>query len=412
MEGSKFSYSPRHHGITSSIFITFLVICLIMPIAGCKTATESSPMMKQLKVRNVTSQELRIRVNELSSHFAHIVEASADEIMSRTTDPAIQRAALVWKIYAISECQSAATSADPLMAFIDMWTFILQMTDYFETGGEKDTFGELQPIAVNTSRSLEAQIIKVFKEKALPEVFDKTKSFVDDWVKEHPIKSQFYTHDSTLPLLADIYRTGKKGTMATMGSVDQGIRDISERISFLSDNLPRQARWQAEYLMATTVSGQKLEETLNNVNALVKSVDRVARVIEQGPELIDKERTAVFAGIQEERNAVLKSISEQRTETIQELNKEILEVIKAIHEERVATVKELRIERIETLKEIAALSAITVEDVSKRMEGLVMSLFWRVSFCLAGLVVVGMACGAGVMWMKARNDRSPPPTAT
>jgi DNA anti-recombination protein RmuC len=188
--------------------------------------------------------------------------------------------------------------------------------------------------------------------------------------------------------------------MATMGSIDQGIRDISDRLSYLSDNLPRQARWQAEYLMENTVSGQKLEETLNNVNTLVKSVDRMARVVEQSPELIEKERTAVFAEIREERKAVLKSINEQRIETIQEVNKEITEVIKAIHEERIATVKDLRNERIETL-----------EFISKRMEGLVESLFWRVSLCLAGLVAVGLACGAGLLWMKARSNRTPP-TAT
>ncbi len=353
--------------------------------------------MKQLAVRNVTSQELQIRVSEFSTHFAHAVEASADEIMSRTTDPAIRHRALVWKIYGISACQSAATSSDPLIAFIDMWTFIVQMADYFETGGGKDAFGELQPIAVNTSRSLEAQIMNMVKEKVLPEGFDKTQSFVDDWVREHPIKTRFYTRDSTQPLLTDIYRASKKGTMATMGSIDQGIRDISDRLSYLSDNLPRQARWQAEYLMENTVSGQKLDETLNNVNTLVKSVDRMARVVEQSPELIEKERTAVFAEIREERKAVLKSINEQRIETIQEVNKEIIEVIKALHEERVATVKDLRNERIETL-----------EFISKRVEGMVESLFWRVSLCLAGLVAVGLACGAGLLWMKARSNRSSP----
>jgi hypothetical protein len=397
MEGKMFSDFPRHHGIPGSIVVSFLAICLVMAIVGCRTSTERSSMMKQLKVSDVTSQGLQIRVSEFSSHFADVVEASADEIMSRTTDSAIRHRALVWKIYGISACQSAATSSDPLMAFIDTWTFIVQMADYFETGGGKDAFGELQPIAVNTARSLEAQVMKMIKEKALPEGFDKTQSFVDDWVREHPIKTRFYTRDSTQPLLTDIYRAGKKkGAMATMGSIDQGIRDISDRLSYLSDNLPRQARWQAEYLMENTVSGQKLEETLNNVNTLVKSVDRMARVVEQSPELIEKERTAVFAEIREERKAVLKSINEQRIETIQEVNKEIIEVIKAIHEERVATVNDLRNERIETL-----------EFISKRVEGMVESLFWRVSLCLAGLVVVGIACGAGLIWMKARSNRSP-----
>ena len=408
MEGNRFSNSPRHCVIPGSIAFSFLVICLVMTIVGCKSTAEKSNMMKQLKVKSVTSQELQIRINEFSTHFAHEVEASADKIMSRTTDPAIRRQALIWKIYAIPACKAAATSGDPLMAFIDTWTFVLQMTDYFETGGGKEAFGELQPIAITTSRSLELQILNMIKQRVLPEGFGKTGDFVADWVLEHPIKTQFFTRDSTLPLLTDVYRASPKGTFATVGSIDQGIGNIADRIAFLSDTLPREVRWQAEYLMETTLSGEKLEEMLNNVNTLIKSVDRMARVIEQSPELIERERKTVFAEIQKERNAVLESINEQRIETIQELDKEIVEVIKVIHEERIATVKDLRSERIETLKEITALSANTVEDVSTRMEEQVESLFWRVFICLAGLVVVGLAFGAGMIWMKARSNRSSP----
>jgi hypothetical protein len=389
MEGKRFSDSPRHHGIPGSIVFSFLAICLIMVIAGCKTTTVKSTIMKQHNIKHFTSQEIQIRVSEFSSHFAHTVEASADEIRSQTTDSTIRSRALVWKIYAISECQSAATSADPLMAIIDMWTFVLQMADYFETGEGKNIFGELQPIAVNTARSLEEQMVNMVKEKALPEGIALMQDFVNDWAEKHPIKTRFYTRDSTLPLLTDIYRVSQRGAMDTMGDIDQGIRDVSDRIWFLADNLPRQIRWQAEYLMETTVSGQKMEETLNNVNTLVKSIDRMARVVEQSPELIERERTAVFAEIREERKEVLESIDKQRTETIQVLNEEILLAIKALHEERIAT----------------------VEDVSKRMEGKVESLFWRTFLCLAGLVGAGIACGAVMIWIKARSNRTPP-TAT
>ncbi len=408
MEGNRFSNSPRHCVIPGSIAISFLAICLIMAVVGCESTAGKSTMMKQLNVKDVTSQELQVRINEFATHFAHVVEASADEIMGRTTDSAIRRQALIWKIYAIPACKAAATSGDPLMAFIDTWTFVLQMTDYFETGGGKEAFGELQPIAITTSRSLELQILNMIKQRVLPEGFGKAGDFVDNWVREHPIKTQFFTRDSTLPLLTDIYRASPKGTFATVGSIDQGIENIADRIAFLSDTLPREVRWQAEYLMETALSGQKLEETLNNVNTLVKSVDRMSRVVEQSPDLIERERTAVLAEIQKERKAVLESISEQRIETIREVNKEIIEVIKALQEVRLATVKDLRNERIETLKEIAALSVDTVEDVSTRMERQVESLFWRVSFCLAGLVVVGLACGAGLLWMKAKSNRSSP----
>ena len=174
-----------------------------------------------------------------------------------------------------------------------------------------------------------------------------------------------------------------------MGSLDQGIRNVADRIAFLSDSLPREIRWQAELLMENTVSGQKLDETLNNVNTLVKSVDRMARVVEQSPELIERERTAVFAEIREERKEVLESIDKQRIETLHELDKDIIQAIKAIHEERIAT----------------------VEDVSKRVERKVESLFWRAFLCLAGLIGAGLACGAVMIWIKARSNRTPP-TAT
>jgi len=384
MESKRFSDSPRHHGIAGSIVFSFLVICLVMAIVGCKSTAEKSTMMKQLKIKNVTSQELQVRINEFAIHFAHAVEASADEIMSRTTDTSIRRQALIWKIYAIPACKAAATASDPLMAFIDTWTFVLQMSDYFETGVGKEAFGELQPIAITISRSLELQVLNAIQQRILPEGFGKAGDFVDDWVREHPIRTQFFTRDSTLPLLTDVYRASPKGTFATVGSLDQGIRNVADRIAFLADSLPREIRWQAELLVENTVSGEKLEETLNNVNTLVKSVDRMARVVEQSPELIERERTAIFAEIREERKEVLKSIDKQRTETIQVLDKEILQAIKALHEERIAT----------------------VEDVSKRMEGKVESLFWRAFLCLAGLVVVGIACGAVMIWIKARSNRN------
>ncbi|MCP4258465.1 MAG: hypothetical protein GY774_13340 [Planctomycetes bacterium] len=389
MEGNRYSDSPRHHGIPGSIVFSFLAICLIMAIVGCKSTADKSTMMKQLKVKKFTSHELQVRINEFVTHFAHLVEASSDQIMSRTTDTSIRRQALIWKIYAIPACKAAATSSDPLMAFIDTWAFVLQMNDYFESGGGKEAFGEFQPIAITTSRSLELQLLKGIKQRALPEGFEQAVNFVDNWVLEHPIKTQFFTRDSTMPLLIDIYRANPKGAFASVGSIDQGIRSVADRIAFLSDSLSREIRWQAEYLMETTVSGQKMEETLNNVNTLVKSVDRMARVVEQSPEIIERERTAVFAEIREERKEVLESIDKQRSETIQVLDEEILQVLKVLHEERIAT----------------------VEDVSKRLEEKVESLFWRTFLCLAGLAGVGLACGAGLIWIKARSNRTPP-TAT
>ena len=68
------------------------------------------------------------------------------------------------------------------------------------------------------------------------------------------------------------------------------------------------------------------------------------------------------------------------------MDKDIIQAMTAIHEERIAT----------------------VEDVSKRLEEKVESLFWRAFLCLTGLAGVSLACGAVIIWIKARSNRTPP----
>ena len=398
----------RHHVLFSLPKLLFLGMCIVALMVGCKSTPKKSPMMKQLKVKDITSQELQIRVYEFASHFSHVVEASADEIRNQTSDSTIRRQALIWKIYAVPECQAAATAADPFMAFIDTWTFTEQMADYFETGKGKDIFGELQPIAIDTSRSLETQIVNMMKDRALLERFEKAQIFVNDWVREHPIKTHFYTRDSTLPLLTEIFKAGPKGTFATVGGLDQNIQDISDRIAYLTDAMPRQARWQAEYFLENTVSGEQLEETLNSVSTMVDSVDRLTRFVERSEEIIDRERVATFVAIQAEREAVMKSVGEQRIATLQELRKDLATIIEALQQERIALVGELKNERIETMEVVEAITARTVEDVSERIDGLVEALFWRASLMLAGLVGVGLILGAIMMRLMARRGLSTP----
>ena len=391
--------------MSRSVFIN----CFIIIIAGCSTLYKASPMMDQLKIDDITPQELQIRVREFSNHFARAVEEASDRIMEMSIDPSIRKHALAWKIHAIPECHTAAMENDPLMAFIDTWTFTAQIADYFETGDGKNVFGKFQPIVIDTSRNLETQIMNDLKEWVILERFEKAKKFVKDWTFEHPIKTHFFSRDSTLPHLTDLFRESRKGTLATVGSLDQNTRDIANRISFLTKNLPREARWHAEYLLETTVSRQNIDKILESMTTLVVAIERMTNIVEQGPKLIDREHIAIFTEIQKERDAVLESINKQRIETISVLKDELVGIIKAFQKERLSTVKDLQNERIETLKEILNITSSTVKDASERMEGLMDSMFWRFCWLLACLVGAGLVFGTIILWVMAKRGQSHPP---
>ncbi len=130
---------------------------------------------------------MRLRVREFSNHYARAVEEPSNRIMEMSTVPSTLQ-----------------------LAFIDTWTFTAQIVNYFETGGGKEAFGKFQPIVVDTSWSLETQIMNNLKAWVTPERFEKAKNFVKDWKYEHPIETHFFNRDSTLPHLTDLFREDRK----------------------------------------------------------------------------------------------------------------------------------------------------------------------------------------------------------
>lgn len=336
-------------------------------------------LVKQLEDPQHSVEMLRVRVDEFAVYFGPTIEEAADEIIGKTSDPEIRRQALLWKINAIPACHRAALQSDPFGSLLDVWTFCAQMVQYFTVGAGKEAFGEWQPIAIDVSRRLEAKAIEIVSAFTGKPDVPKGRELVDDWVAKHPIKSPLFTRESALVVLPEAIEEHKRGTLDAVGSLEENVRNLSNRLPIYLEHLPRQARWEAELLVHDMGGTEGIEGALENFGTLVESVERAVAVVERVPEIVTQERNVALKTIQKEREALIEAIGEERVATIDELRKERIAILDAIRQERIAALEALRQERMATMKELEAITIKAIKESSTPMEGFVDRVFQRLT---------------------------------
>ena len=130
------------------ILSVIMVVTIMLTLSGCFSVPKETALMKSVGVE-VSITEYKIRLREFGYRFSGIVELSADEIISKTSDNEIKKQALKWKIYAIPAMIRSLSMKDPLAAGLDSWILSVQMVQYFKDGYGKELFGEYQNIAMD-----------------------------------------------------------------------------------------------------------------------------------------------------------------------------------------------------------------------------------------------------------------------
>jgi hypothetical protein len=279
------------------------VLVLAVCVTGCSRPREG--LITQVEDPQLSEGELYWRVIDLSPFFADGVEAAADSIIARSTDPQIKRRALLWKINAIPVAQNAIFRIDPLIALLDVWAFAVQMTDYFETGAGREDFGEWQPIAVDACRRIETHIAKVGNDLAGEVTSNRGREFAVEWTKTHKVQDLLFTRESTRGYWYDIVREQGQGVVGTMETMADAVRVLSDRLESSYRIALKQARWQAELIIQDELT-QSVE-----IKTMLDDIDRLAAVDKDIADVAEDIRTikTEFGILQRDFAAIVDSIN-------------------------------------------------------------------------------------------------------
>ena len=334
----------------------------------------------------VNANQARLRMRSLVGPLCGEIERTADQIAAGTSDPAVRRAALRWKIDAVPALTAALFQPEPMTAVLDTWVFSNQMADFFETGAGKEQLGESAPLAVASCRRLEQEVSDVFAAMTVSRDVSKVRAFAKSWAAAHPIRHAIPDRETALGRSLEREVSGSWSTGEAVAEITTSIDDLNRKLDVYNEHLFRQARWEAELVAADLrlADVQPLaERTVQSAESLAAAFDligpgigRIAAVAEHTPAFVASERKA----------------------TIDDLGAELTRMIAFLQAERIVALKQVTAERVAAISELGqAMSAerqALERDVERVGLKLVDHAIWRLAQLVAAILV---ALGVGTV---------------
>jgi hypothetical protein len=384
--------------------ITLLLVELGASACAPKVTRRQTEIMEKIGSVGVSAAVLRVRVNDLTDRFAGRIEETADRIGLEAKTADTRRRALTLKVDVIPAVYTAGFRVDPLASAIDVWVLAFQFSAYVHTGAGRAAFGAQQSLVQSAANDVLADADAMITSIVIqPEHFDRARGRVQRFAAAHPISHSFASRPSGASVLAEL--RSEQDAFVVVGAVSDTVGDLSERLNTYVALLPKQARWHSEMLAmdlaAEGAAAVSLDRTLADVHAIGEAARSASGVLDDLARLFDVEREI----IEFERRAVLAGVDQQRVESLDYLTAERHALVAVVREERLALVAALRQERIEAIAEIDAIKTRAIDTSLAGLRDLVDYTFWRVAVLLASLLMVAALCGAIVLGLALRRAR-------
>ncbi|MGB6033526.1 MAG: hypothetical protein WBH55_11890 [Bacteroidota bacterium] len=321
----------RNAKLTAAIPLSLAVLSTVGVLAivgsGCGTTRTTSPLTERLDSAGISLYTLQIRNQDFAGRSASIVEAAANNIMRLSSDAEVKESALAWKMYAIPQLRGALLFSDPLAAQFDTWIFCGQLLEYFEKGGGKENFDSLQPIAINASRQLSSEASNLMRGSLSEYDFTRLDSLVAVLVSNNPIENDLYLRKSAVDALSATLGKREYSVQSAIGRMARDLEDISGMIPIYAEQLPREARWHAEYILAEHDLDGRVDSIQGQIVEITAAIHEITNQLDRGDLEIN---VGKIRNLQEYINTLEKLVEQQRSIIMEEIDRIRLETMQSV----------------------------------------------------------------------------------
>jgi hypothetical protein len=393
------------------LLIAVLGVVVAIVATGCHFAprkVKPPPGGHAEKDIALTENQIRLRMRALVGPMCGEIEQAANRILASTTNRAVQQAALEWKIEAVPAMRGALFQPDALTALMDSWVLCNQMADYFETGAGKTALGDASSEAVGTCHRLEETLAQVAATITFSGDVAKTRASTRQWAAEHPIKNSIAGRESTLSRVLERQAAGALSAGEVVTDINTSVDDLSRKLEIYSEQLVRQARWEAELLTSEILTNIPLDQALPLAERAVRTAEQAAATLDRLAQVV--ERAVVVA------EGAPKLITSEREVAIKVLQEELTRTLRVMQEERIAALAQLTQERIAALKSLEQSFELERKGLTAELDrisvGVVDHAAWRLAQ-LSVLILVGLLIGLVLLLLLTRRLFPPvqPPEA-
>ena len=307
---------------------SLMVLWLVTTLSGCsllevKIDSQTVPLTKQ-------ELNMRILTREYALQFFAQVEQAADVLQEQydPNDKVNQSYVLLWKINAEEGLQAAAYQVSPMAALIDTWVFTHQMNQFYAMGAGRDIFATDE--AKQVSAHLANEVDQLAQSLLKKEVYDKTKLFVADFVRQYPFADLSMIRTPAYRAWLEANQISEEDAVTTLGTMPEALGDVSDRLSLVSEQTPKIMTWKAQLLALN--SSASIEKVNAALNSLQVTADSMRDFIDNNPEYmrylaeqmavelqplvddIDQKTEARLSQLGEERQALEEMVARERQE--------------------------------------------------------------------------------------------------
>jgi hypothetical protein len=331
----------------------------------------------------VSAEAIRMRLRAEAIPFTGLMEQAADAASAASTDPAVHRRALVWKINVGTALYRSLFNQRPLMALLDTWALLLQAEQYLESSEGKTAFGPGVGEVLSTTRELEQRVQAIARWAAPDRDLSKVRAATLAWAEKHPVRITFATRESIDEYVVTVAPTEELSAFAVVGRMNEDLDGLIARMDFLPVMVPNQATWQAQLAYVDLV-GPRLEVALQSGDEALARVDRMlAWLPSQGLDrFVEQQRIEIMEAVAAERVEIEKMLETQRLGVQAFVEKERAEIAALVQRERVAAMADAQ-----------GFTDHATEEATRRAKEVVDHALVRIALLLGVILILGLAGG-------------------
>jgi hypothetical protein len=378
----------------------------LLLISGCQATSGSTGLIQGVEEAKLSESQLRMLLNDFVRRFIDQVDAATAVVLDRETDPEIRRRALLFRMNTASACAVAAADNDPVAALVDVWALSVQMRQYYESPTAAAQMKAHREFVIGICRTLQEQTEEIARDLTSSEAVEEFTVGLEAWARENPVESPFYGRPSMVPHYSKQKNEIRQGLFDVLPGLEQRLADVSSRVALYAALLPRQLRWEAEFLMSVVATPDEYREAIQSVKLINASLSNVANTVTEAETILERQRDAVIALAREEADRMLEAVETMRTDTHDRITEARREAFADLDRQRNETLETLKSEREIVLAAIVAQRTAAFADLAREREIVLQSADdLRVATLEGVREIAEQSIGIGAAEARALMDR-------
>jgi hypothetical protein len=291
---------------------------VLLATPGCVSTQSASPVGESLDSLGISDRGVREANIRGAYRYGLAVEQAADSIIMLATDQTARANAHLWKIYCVPVIRQIYSQSDPVVSAFDGLAFAMQCREYFTTGIGKDRFGAQQQIAVNAVETIERRLVEVNRQYLTTANFDSLIATTSRWATKNPLTNHLFERASFFNEMDVLLARQDYSVGSAVGRIADDVDDLSGRLSLLSAQLPREARWQGEFLINDLVLKERLSSIDTVIVALRSTMATLEKQLQTGGVPVD---VAGIRPLQSTMKAAIEQLSAERAIIMAEIER-------------------------------------------------------------------------------------------